>query len=86
MEGVNDWSTSSLQTLLNSGDYYNSVGEYQAIGLSENAKEKISISIWNLGGSVLNETNTGQQFYDFERSDNVEDGHAKEWTGEIGLL
>lgn len=86
MEGVNDWSTSSLQTLLNSGDYYNSIGDYQAIGFSEKSKEKIVPVTWNLGGSVLNETNTGQQFYDFERSDNVEDGHAKEWTGEIGLL
>ena len=40
MEGVNDWSTSSLQTLLNSGDYYNSIGDYQAIGFSEKSKEK----------------------------------------------
>ena len=64
--GENDWSTSALQQVLNSGAYYNRTrGEcpngsngattscdFSSIGLTETAKAMISNAKWNLGGTA----------------------------------
>ena len=61
----NDWSTSTLMNLLNSGAYYNrTTGSYyngsttatnvdfSSNGLTEEAKNMIGDAIWNLGGTT----------------------------------
>ena len=61
----NDWTTSTLQTLLNSGAYYNRTTgqyynsgpttaitlDYTSIGLTEAAKNQIDTITWKLGGT-----------------------------------
>ena len=60
---INDWTTSSLQTLLNSGAYYNRTTgqyynysttattlDYTSNGLTEEARNKIDTITWKLGG------------------------------------
>ena len=62
--GENDWTTASLQTVLNSGAYYNRTSgecpygqngattscDFTSTGLTEDAKSLISNAVWTLGG------------------------------------
>ena len=62
--GENDWSQSSLQTVLNEGPYWNRTSgecpygqngvtttcDFSGIGLTEEAKAMISNAVWTLGG------------------------------------
>jgi hypothetical protein len=74
---VNDWTTSSLQASLNSGDLYNTY-------ISSIANYFASV-VWNLGGySTYNITTS--QYYSYERGTTVYSGHATTWTGKIGLM
>ena len=98
--GSNDWSDSTLQTVLNSGAYWNrTTGEcpygqngattpcdFSSTGLTEEAKSMISNAIWNLGGAISDTTNTTKKFYENERETIVYDGRPTEWTGKIGLM
>ena len=95
----NDWTTSSLQTLLNSGAYYNrTTGQYYnetvpaitldftSNGLTETAKNQIDNITWKLGGtSSYNSPNT-VQFYEYERGTTVYTGRPTEWQGKVGLM
>ena len=96
---TNDWTTSSLQTLLNSGAYYNrTTGQYYngsttattldftSNGLTEEARNQIDTITWKLGGtSNYNSTNT-IQFYTYERGTTVYTGRPTEWQGKVGLM
>ena len=95
----NDWTTSTLQTLLNSGAYYSrTTGQYYngsttastldftSNGLTEEAKNQIDTITWKLGGtSNYNSTNT-IQFYTYERGTTVYTGRPTEWQGKVGLM
>ena len=83
---INDWSTSSLQQLLNSGDYYNRTGNYASNGLTSEAKRMISDTKWYLGGSSsYNDVTTGM-FYERERGTIVYSVRPTSFIGEVGLM
>ena len=81
---VNDWSTASLQTILN-GDYYN--GTY-ATGAFKNDSTRNAIEsvVWNLGGSSTYNDVTASMFYSRERGTTVYSGRPTTWTGKVGLM
>ena len=94
----NDWTTSTLQTLLNSGAYYNrTTGQYYNgsttvttldftnNGLTEAAKNQIDTITWKLGGA--GSTNKlASHFYTYERGTTVYTGSSTEWPGKVGLM
>ena len=95
----NDWSTSTLMNLLNSGAYYNrTTGSYYngsttatsvdftSNGLTEEAKTMISNAKWNLGGSSTYNDVTASMFYERERGIDVYTNRPTEWIGSIGLM
>ena len=96
----NDWSDSALQKVLNEGAYYNRTSgacpsgrngatktcDFSESGLTESAKNMISESVWNLGGSSTYNDVTTKTFYERERGINVYSGHATTWTGKVGLM
>ena len=98
--GENDWSTSALQTLLNSGAYYNRTSgecpyggngattpcDFSTTGLTEETKLMIDNAVWNLGGSDTSDNVTTAMFYERERGDTVYNERPTEWTGQIGLM
>ena len=80
----NDWTTATLMTTLNSGDYYNRTGEYASNGLTDTAKSQISSTKWYLGnGSGSSNTQT---MYSTERSSSVHSGNSQTWDGEVALI
>ena len=86
---VNNWSTSSLQELLNSGDYYNRTGDYSSIGLTEEAKSMIGEAKWYLGGtaSYTSASNgLASHWYTYERGTTVYSGRPTSFIGKIGLI
>ena len=97
--GENDWSTSPLQHVLNSGAYWNRTSgecpygqngattpcDFSSIGLTETAKAMISNAVWNLGG-LSSDYNLVSTFYIAERGDTVYSGKPTEWIGQIGLM
>ncbi len=98
--GENDWSTSALQTLLNSGAYYNRTSgecpyggngattpcDFSTTGLTEETKLMIDNAVWNLGGSSTYNTLTTYTLYERERGNEVYTGRPTTWTGSIGLM
>ena len=98
--GENDWTTASLQTVLNSGAYYNRTSgecpygqngattscDFTSTGLTEDAKSLINNAVWNLGGSDTSDNVTTAMFYERERGDTVYNERPTEWTGQIGLM
>ena len=98
--GENDWSTSALQTLLNSGAYYNRTSgecpyggngattpcDFSTTGLTEETKLMIDNAVWNLGGSDTSDNVTTAMFYERERGDTVYNERPTEWIGQIGLM
>ena len=98
--GENDWSTSVLQQVLNSGAYYNRTSgecpydgngattscDFSSIGLTEEAKSMISNAKWNLGGTANYTSSSNSHFYGYERGTTVYTGRPTEWTGSIGLM
>ncbi len=80
-----NWSTSPLKTLLNDGDYYNRTNTFQNRGLTNEAKNMISESIWNLGG-ITKVSEEAKKIYEQERGEEVFKGHATKWTGSVGLM
>ena len=75
--GVNDWSTASLQTYLNNG-YYG--------GIDQEDQSKVDGNFtWKLGGSS-NASITPQEFYEGERGTEVYEGNSTEWIGSIALM
>ena len=98
----NDWTTSTLQTLLNSGAYYNrKTGQYYnnsttattldftSNGLTEAAKNQIDTITWKLGGTAnYNSSSNGlaSHWYTYERGTTVYTGRPTEWPGKVGLM
>ena len=90
--GDNDYSTSSLQKILNNY-YYNGVNysgknsyTFTNIGIKNDVtRNMISNSIWNLGGFDSNSTYSNQ-IYNYERGTTVYSGNSTIWTGKIGLI
>ncbi len=78
--GVNDWSTATLQQNLNSGTYYTTTLKNDT---TRNAIEEV---VWNLGGSSTNNDVTPSMFYERERGTTVYSGIPTTWTGKIGLM
>ena len=83
----NDWATSSMKTLLNSGNYYNRTGTYISNGLTTEARSQISGTKWYLGNASYNNGygNT-KEIYAQERSTNVHSGNSQTWTGKLALI
>ena len=96
----NNWSTATLQKLLN-GSYYNGSGtvtyysgssgttttslNMTSIGIKNDAtRNLISETTWNIGGWKSN-TVYSNQFYDYERGTTVFSGRPTTWTGKIAL-
>ena len=98
--GENDWTTSALQQVLNSGAYYNRTSgncpygqngatttcDFSTTGLTSEAKSMISNAVWNLGGSNTYDDVITSIFYESERGDIVYTGRLTTWTGQIGLM
>ena len=95
----NDWTTSSLQILLNSGAYYNrTTGQYYnrsttpitldftSNGLTNEAKNQIDTITWKLGGTGNYDSTNTIQFYTYERGTTVYTGRPTEWQGKVGLM
>lgn len=97
----NDWSTSTLQKLLN-GSYYEGSGtvtyysggqgetsttlNLSNIGLKNNATRNMISSItWNLGGWDTSGIYPNQ-IYSYERGTSVYSGRPTTWSGKIGLM
>ena len=85
----NDWTTATLMTTLNSGEYYNRTGTYAGNGLTDNAKNQISSTKWYLGNVVW--TNyvgygTTKEIYTQERSTSVWGGNKQTWDGKVALI
>lgn len=80
-----NWSESSLENLLNDGDYYNRSGSYSDSGLTVQSRAMISNVTWNLG--VLSTTAiTPNEIYKEERGTLNISGIPIEWIGKIGLI
>ena len=98
----NDWTTSTLQTLLNSGAYYNrTTGQYYNNsttattldftnnGLTEAAKNQIDTITWKLGGTASYTSSSNglaSHWYTYERGTTVYRGRPTEWPGKVGLM
>ena len=81
--GVNDWSTATLQQNLNSGTYYTTTLKNDT---TRNAIEEV---VWNLGGtSSYTSASNGlaSHWYGYERGTTVYTGRPTTWTGKIGLM
>ena len=94
----NNWSTSTLMTLLNSGAWWNSTsgsyynGSTTAItlnftnkGLTSIAQQKINNSIYYLGGWNANTIKVADM-YGYERGKNTVSGNPLKWEGKVGLM
>ena len=76
----NDWTNSSLQNYLNSGEYY--LNNLQ----NDITKESISSVSWNTGGSASTEDATTSTMYIRERSKDNYSTAQTHWTGKVGLM
>lgn len=63
-----DWPSSSLNALLNTGDYYNGVNTYSSTGLNAIARNQIEKVKWYLGSTSTNSNLGGANYYSLERS------------------
>ncbi len=98
----NDWTTGTLQTLLNSGAYYNrTTGQYYnnsttattldftSNGLTEATKNQIDTITWKLGGTASYSSSSNglaSHWYTYERGTTVYTGRPTEWQGKVGLM
>ena len=96
---TNEWKKAQLNTLLNSGAYYNrTTGSYYnnstsasnvdftSTGLTDEAKAMIGDAKWYLGGSSTYNDVTPSMFYTRGRGTTVYSGHSTSWTGKVGLM
>ena len=84
-----DWSTATLQELLNAGGYYNRSGNYSSTGLTEEAKNMIDNVKWYLGGTfelTISEDFSNDYWYTYERGASVYSGNSTNWIGKVGLM
>ena len=99
---TNEWSTAQLNTLLNSGAYYNrttgtyynnsttaSNVDFTTTGLTDKAKGMIGDAKWYLGGTANYKSSSNvlaSHFYTYERGTTVYSGRSINWTGKVGLM
>ena len=79
---TNDWPNATLNTNLNSGDYWTN-------SLSEDAKNMIGDAVWYLGGtSDYTSASNGltSHWYSYERGTTVYSGRSTSWIGKVGLM
>ena len=94
----NNWPTSTLMTLLNSGawwsntsgSYYNNMDTATTVnftnkGLTETAQKMINESLYYLGGWNDSSIKT-TAVYEYERGKTTYSGNSLSWTGKIGLM
>ncbi len=98
--GNNNWSRSALKKVLNEGAYYNRTSgdcpngydgattscDFSETGLTVDAKNMISVSMWSLGGGDVNLSYKAVDSYLKERGTTVYSGNATKWTGRVGLM
>lgn len=98
--GANDWSSSFLQQVLNSGPYYHRTTgncstaangstvacDFSNNGLTVDAKEMVAKTKWYLGGYSQYGSATAVQSYQYERDASAYSGHSINWVGEVGLM
>ncbi len=98
----NDWTTSTLQTLLNVGAYNNrTTGQYYNNsttattldftnnGLTDAAKNQIDTITWKIGGIADYKSSSNglaSHWYTYERGMTVYTGRPTEWQGKVGLM
>ena len=79
---TNDWSNATLNTYLNSGDYWTS-------SLGKEARNMIGNTLWYLGGVTnqlgVSEDSLADSYYLNERGIEVYDGRSAIWVGKLGL-
>ena len=99
---TNEWKTAQLNTLLNSGAYYNrTTGSYYngstsasnvdftSTGLTDKAKAMIGDAKWYLGGTssyTSSSNGLASHWYKYERGTTVYSGRNTNWTGKVGLM
>ena len=86
---TNNWTTATLMTTLNNGDYYNRTNTYASNGLTPEAKNQISSTKWYLGNVTWSGTYynlTTNQMYTQERGTSVHSGNSQTWDGKVGLI
>ena len=99
---TNEWKTAQLNTLLNSGTYYNrTTGSYYnnstsasnvdftSTGLTNTAKAMIGDAKWYLGGTsnyTSSSNGLASHFYSYERGTTVYSRRSTNWTGKVGLM
>ena len=94
----NNWPTSTLMTLLNSGawwsnnsgSYYNNSTTATTVnftdkGLTETAQKMVNESLYYLGGYNTSSIKT-TAMYGYERGKTTYSGNALSWTGKVGLM
>ncbi len=94
----NNWPTSTLMTLLNSGawwsnnsgSYYNNSTTATTVnfadkGLTNKAKEMVNESVYYLGGWNSSATKV-TEMYSHERGTTTYSGNVLSWTGKVGLM
>ncbi len=80
--GTADWPNTTLNTYLNTGDYW-------TVSFDADSKEMIGDAIWYLGGpsSYDNLSNAlTSNWYSYERGTTVYSGTDTSWVGKIGLM
>ena len=85
--GVNDWSTATLQTTLN-GEYYNGIYATGALK-NDTTRNAIESVVWNLGGTATfysSSNGLASHWYGYERGTTVSSGRPTTWTGKIALM
>ena len=90
----------TLMNVLNNGAYYNRTTgtcpsgqngatkscDFSATGLTDEAKNMIGDTLWNLGGSAKLSGLYANDYYTFERGTTVYSGRSTTWTGKIALM
>ena len=98
--GSNEWSDSALMNVLNNGAYYNRTTgtcpsgqngatkscDFSTTGLTDEAKNMIGDTLWNLGGSSSYQGLYADDYYTFERGTTVYSERSTIWTGKIALM
>ncbi len=85
-ESINEWSTSSLSTLLNAGDYFNRKNTYSSNGLTNSSKNQIAPTKWYLGGNGSVSGPGGPDYYNFERGTDTYTGRKTNIIAKVGLM
>ena len=79
---TNDWPNATLNTNLNSGEYWTN-------SLGSDAKNMIGDALWYLGGTSNYTSSTNgltSHFYSYERGTTVYSGRDTSWVGKVGLM